>query len=181
MLTSALSLDVREVFHSFGFDHLITNYDEDAVLSVKEFIRLHKLKHPSSERLITNDEQEILLNIIHAVFGLSQSEVELSQLAPLLKEIQKLREVNQIANLIEVPFLDTTFYVDIKEVLAQNNSINQEKLKAIVQKEIASKGAKLLDIQKGSFVMNLEGEKWIAEIRRERVTFLTRMDEVINL
>lgn len=183
LLTSALNLDVREVFRSFGFDHLITNYDEEAIFSVEEFIRLHKLKNPLDNRIINNEEQETLIKIIHTVFELSYAEVDLGQLSPLLKEIQKLREIHlrESTECIEVTFMNTTFTVDIKAVSAQNRSFDREKAIVAIQDLVSKKGTKLLDIKDGSITVDLNGESWLAQIQGERVTFITRKKEIIDL
>ncbi|MFD1203628.1 helix-turn-helix domain-containing protein [Sporosarcina contaminans] len=183
LLTSALNLDVREVFRSFGFDHLITNYDEDAVFSIDEFIRLHKLKNPLDNRIINNEQQETLIKIIHTVFELSYVEVDLGQLSPLLKEIQKLREIHlcETTECIEVPFMNTKFTVNIKAVLSQNSSFDRENVIVAIQDLVSKKGAKLLDIMHGSVTVHLNGESWVVNIEGNRVTFITKMEEIINL
>lgn len=179
LLTSALNLDVREVFRSFGFAHLITNYDEDAMFSMEEFIRLHKLRHPSADRLINKEEQEVLIKIIHEVFEISQSKAWLDQLVPLLKEVQKLRDIHERGNteIIEVQFLNNIFQVNIKVLLSEKKECNFDEVKKNIQDEIETKGAKLLDVQDGNFVINLNDEKWLAEKQFNRITFLTRIDE----
>ncbi|SOC24527.1 helix-turn-helix protein [Ureibacillus xyleni] len=183
LLTSALKLDIREVFRAFGFENLITNYDEEAVFSIDEFIRLHKLKNPLDNRIINNEEQETLIKIIHTVFELSQAELDLGQLSPLLKEIQKLREIHlrESTECIEVPFMNTTFTVDIKAVSAQNRSFDREKAIVAIQDIVSKKGTKLLDIKDGSITVDLNGESWLAQIQGERVTFITRKKEIIDL
>lgn len=183
LLTSALKLDIREVFRAFGFENLITNYDEEAVFSIDEFIRLHKLKNPLDNRIINNEEQETLIKIIHTVFELSYVEVDLGQLSPLLKEIQKLREIHlrETTECIEVPFMNTKFTVNIKAVLSQNSSFDRENVIVAIEDLITNKGIKLLDIKNGSITVDLNGESWLAQIQGERVTFITRKKEIIDL
>lgn len=183
LLTSALNLDIREVFRAFGFENLITNYDEEAVFSIDEFIRLHKIKNPLDNRIINSEEQETLINIIHNVFELSQKEIHLGNLAPMLKEIQNFRDlyVREATEYIEVPFMNTRFHVNIKAVLAHNSSLNMEKAIVAIQDMLSEKGTKLLDIKDGSVVLELSGENWIVKIDGKRVTFITKIEEIINL
>ncbi|WP_170211371.1 helix-turn-helix domain-containing protein [Robertmurraya siralis] len=183
LLTTALNLDVREVFRAFGFENLITNYDEEAVFAIDEFIRLHKIKNPHNNQIISKEEQETLINIVHNVFELSQAELDLGQLSPLLKEIQKLRDIHlcETTEFIEVPFMNTTFTVDIKAVSAQNRSFDREKAIVAIQDLVSKKGTKLLDIKDGSITVDLNGESWLAQIKGERVTFITRKKEIIDI
>lgn len=183
LLTSALNLDVREVFRAFGFENLITNYDEEAVFSINEFIRLHNIKNPLDNRIINNEEQETLIKIVHNVFELSQAEIDLGQLSPLLKEIQKLREIqlNEATDCIEIPFMNATFTIDIKAVLDQNRSFNKEEAIIAIQDLVFKKGTKFLDIKDGSVTVELNGEIWLAQIEGERVTFITRKKAIIDL
>lgn len=183
LLTTALKLDVREVFRAFGFENLITNYDEEAVFTIDEFIRLHKIKNPHNNQIISKEEQETLINIVHNVFELSQAELDLGQLSPLLKEIQKLREIHlrETTECIEVPFMNTKFTVNIKAVLSQNSSFDRENVIVAIEDLITNKGTKLLDIKDGSITVDLNGDSWLAQIQGERVNFITRKKEIIDL
>jgi transcriptional regulator with XRE-family HTH domain len=190
-LSRALNLDIREVFRAFGYESLIVGYDENAEFTIEELIRLHKIKPPvtqgmpdesKSDRLLNKEEQESLIRIIHITFEYitANNDVRMDKLVQLLQEIQHLRDLQQKNNSLQVTFMNVTFTVQI-DALLKNNEHNIESLKEDIQKEIAKKGSRLLDIPSGMILLSIRGQKWLAKKEANIIKLLAEYNDVIAL
>ncbi|MEC1746104.1 hypothetical protein, partial [Schinkia azotoformans] len=69
----------------------------------------------------------------------------------------------------------------INNILSQNSSFDRENIIVAIEDLITNKGTRLLDIKNGSITVDLNGESWLAQIQGERVNFITRKKEIIDL
>lgn len=179
-LSSALDLDINEVFRAFHYENLIADYDQEAEFSVEELIRLHKVKSPEEDELLSKEEQEILINIIQTSFRIAKSEISFEKLLPLLQELQQLHDIHKREEeIFEIEFHNKTFLFNIKVLL--QSALSRVKIEEALREQVEQKGSKLLDLHDELIVFILRNEEWLAKKEHNQITFVARHNVIVPL
>ncbi|WP_026673978.1 helix-turn-helix domain-containing protein [Alkalihalobacterium bogoriense] len=181
MLCSALNIDMREVFRAFNYESLITNYNKEAEFSIEELIRLHKVKVPMENEILSKEEQEMIINIIQTAFRIAKSDVRLEDLSPLLHEIQQLHDIQKrYVDTVEVAFQSKTFIFNITAILEQSDLSREEVIEAL-KEQMEYKGSKLLDVRDELIVLQIKEEVWLAKKVDCEITFISNYVDPVSL
>ncbi|MCM3390615.1 helix-turn-helix domain-containing protein [Ureibacillus chungkukjangi] len=191
-LCNALSLDIREVLQSFGYESLIKEYDQDAIYSLEEFIRLHKVKLPGSieqikeaDRLINPEEQELLIELINTVFDYSfvNESQAVEKLSSIIKQLYILREKEQKyllnTNTFEFHTAGITYTVecDLKKLdVSDFNAWKNDMITVVSQL-----GDFFEDNLKGILNLTIDNEAWIVEKKDNHLKFICRKTDIVSL
>lgn len=179
-LSSALNLDINEVFRAFHYENLIADYNEKAEFSIEELIRLHKVKAPGEDELLSKEEQEIIINIIQTSFRIAKNDVRFEQLSPLLHELQQLHNIQKRnEEVIEVDFHTSTFLFNIKALLEQSK-LSRAEIEEALMEQVEQKGSKLLDLHDELIVFTLGNEEWLAKKEHNQITFIAKHNVIVS-
>lgn len=195
-LCRELNLDMREVFRTFGFESLIKDYDQDAVFSIEELIRLHKIKLPvkidnkdelsDRYRLLNKEEQEQIIQLIYEVFdyGLSKETDYIKKLTSIIQQIQELREMqqktlNQLGT-FNVKEMDKTYTIQLDNKIWEYISDFEEWKKA-VEVAIDNYSGFLRDYPGGIFTLSIDKQEWLVEKDNNILKFLFKKSEIVSL
>ncbi|WP_026673771.1 helix-turn-helix domain-containing protein [Alkalihalobacterium bogoriense] len=179
-LSSALNLDINEVFRAFNYENLIADYNEEAEFTIAELIRLHKVIMPEGDRLINKEEQEIIISIIHTIFNIARKDVSFEDLSPLLYHIQQLHNIQKrYVDTVEVAFQTKTLIFNITVILEQSDLSGEEVVGAL-NEQVKQKGSKLLDINDELIVFTLGNEEWLAKKEHNQITFIAKYNAIVS-
>lgn len=179
-LSSALNLDINEVFRAFHYENLIADYDQEAEFTIDELIRLHNVIMPKGDRLLNKEEQEIIINIIQTSFRIAKNDVRFEQLSPLLHELQQLHNIQKRnKEAIEVNYYTNIFLFNIKALLEQSK-LSRAEIEEALMEQVKQKGSKLLDLHDELIVFSLNNEQWLAKKENNQITFVAKHNAIVS-
>lgn len=194
-LCKALNLDVREVFQSFGFGALIKEFHQDAVFSIEEIFRLHKIKLPDNlgyqkdfaieERLLQKEEQEQLIKIINAIFEYSFSDETdaIEELTSVIKQIYLLREMEKKDVFHKVTFdiqyMDITYTIECDPNIKKNIP-NLNEWKESIEETIDKYGNLLADLSTGILTLPVGNQEWVIQKEDSLIKPLFKKADMIS-
>jgi transcriptional regulator with XRE-family HTH domain len=188
MLCQVLSLDVREVFGSFGFAGLIKGVNPGE-FSIEELIRLHKIQQPNdkfNDGILSIPQKEILLAIIQALFDYSIPEkIPVDMLPFIITEINRFREVQQESfqsemDDVRVNYLGTELTFRMGPLCKAGWNDLKEWREEIIR-TLDKRGVRLLDIPTGTILFPLGDQLWLASKNGYTITFLSNQTNIISL
>lgn len=191
LLSTVLGLDMREVFRSFGFEHLIEGFDSEAEFTLEELIRLHTLKivrgvendNETPQKILNNEEKEAIIKVLEAIFDYTLDDTSIDKLIHVLEELDKLRQIqvresNQ-QDSIEVNYMGETFMVELGS-LPKQEGIDLTELKEDITEAIEKEIYKLMDFPKGIIHMTIGKERWLVQKDKYNLTLLSKQPGVME-
>lgn len=182
LLIDRLSLDVREVFKSFGYQKLFK--DDKKWESIEEIIRYSSIKAPLyqdsgyvvKDGYLDFNEKEILLSIINAIFsiGVCTEESVLLNLTEIIKEIEEYRRHRKLKgkDFINRLFSDDIPYVNFSVKITSVAKSQIERLgitKEVFYETISSYHEKINKLKDGDFSLLIKEELLSVNITIDKI------------
>lgn len=195
-LCKALDLDIREVFQSFGFEALIKDFNQDAVFTIEEVFRLHKIRlsdilgnqkdYAIGERLLHKEEKEQLIKIINAIFEYSFTEETnaIDKLTSVIKQVHELREIEKKdvfhKETFDIQYMDITYTIecdpDIKKKI-----LNLNEWKESIGETIDKYGNLLADLSAGILTLPVGNQEWVLQKEENAIKPLFKKSDIVSL
>lgn len=173
-LISNLSLDVREVFKSFGLENILPSNVNENLDKIEDIIRLSNIRTPlirendiSIDENLGSNEKEIIISIIQNIFEFSIqkeiSETSIKCIQEIVAEISEFKEErqNRVNEYWKNHYYDNGQIIKTSKTISVNNIIyNISMDRKVLDKffKITSLEVILSEVEKlGNDLINIEG------------------------
>ena len=195
-LCKALDLDMREVFQSFGFGALIKDFNQDAVFTIEEVFRLHKIRlsdilgnqkdYAIGESLLQKKEKEQLIKIINTIFEYSFADETdaIEKLTSAIKQIYLLREMEKEdvfhKETFNIQYMDVTYTIECDPVI-KKKILNLKEWKESIGETINKYGNLLADFSTGILTLPVGNQEWVLQKEENVIKPLFKKSDIVSL